>query len=151
MSMQTDRIFAAALAADSDITTAVANRIYSTAIPLPDEDVDNVPVPYIIVSFDGMENLEGTKDSLYEGPEDRVQIGVMVVAANRDALAELVDLVRETIPAYFESYEAPESEDEEDLSELIPVDYKLSAGAVSYDASKPCYWLKLNYDCNTDK
>lgn len=151
MSMQTDRIFAAALAADSDITTTVANRIYSTAIPLPDEDVDNVPVPYIIVSFDGMENLEGTKDSLYEGPEDRVQIGVMVVAANRDALAELVELVRAAIPAYFESYEAPEDEDEEDLSELIPVDYKLSAGAVSYDASKPCYWLKLNYDCYTDK
>ncbi len=151
MSMQTDRIFAAALTADSNITTAVNNRIYSTAIPLPDEDVNNVPVPYIVVSFDGMENMEGTKDSSYEGPEDKVQVGVLVVAANRDALAELVELVRAAIPAYFNSYEAPEGEDEEDLSGLIPYEYKLSAGAVSYDASKPCYWLKLNYDCNTDK
>lgn len=200
MSLQTDRIFFAAIAADSDIVAAVGNRIYSTAIPLPDEDADNVPAPYIIVSFDGMTNLEGTKDCSYEGREDNVKVGVMIVATTRDALADLSEKVRTAIPAFFTSYEAPtnepvaeetaeeaaneetaseetteaateeeatseetteeptvndepepEPEPVEDLSDLIPLDYTLSSGPVSFDADKPGYWLELTYDCYTNK
>lgn len=151
MSMQTDRIFIAALAADAGINADVAGRIYSTAIPMPDEEAENVPLPYIIVTFDGMENDEKTKDDIYEGAEDKVKIGVMVVARTRDALAALVEKVRTAIPTFFTEYESPEDEEEEDLSDLIPGDYTLTAGAVSYDADKPCYWLQLNYDCITNK
>ncbi|MBR7125988.1 MAG: hypothetical protein IKC86_05225, partial [Prevotella sp.] len=63
-SLATDSIFIAAIRSDADIMQEIGGRIYSTAIPLPDEDADNVPVPYIIVTFDGLTNDQTTKDSL---------------------------------------------------------------------------------------
>lgn len=161
--MQTDRIFFEALKADADIVALCTDgdeavRIYNPAVPMPDEELDNVKLPYIVVAFNGMTNGEGTKDSLYEGNEDDVNIGITVVAKNRDLLADLVEKVRAAIPAYFKNYEAPEAgdgdEDEtevEDLSALIPIDYKLSAGAVSYDPDRPCVFIELNYACLTNK
>lgn len=145
MSLQTDRIFYAALAANTTVTTAVDGRIYNTSIALPDEDLDTIPCPYIIVTFDGMNNLDETKDNRYEGDEDRVNIGIEVTHVTRDDLAELVEQIREAIPAYFEGPV------ETELEELVPIDYTLSAGGVSYDPDKPCYFIKLNYACDTNK
>ena len=42
MGLATDSIFIAALSASEDIMEAVGGRIYGTAIPLPDEDAENV-------------------------------------------------------------------------------------------------------------
>jgi hypothetical protein len=67
----------------------IDGRLYSTAIPMPDEDAENVPVPYIIVSFNGLNNEGTTKDDPFEGDTDVVQIGVEVTAVNREQLAEL--------------------------------------------------------------
>ena len=53
MGLSTDSIFITALRASQELTQAVGGRIYGTAIPLPDEDADNVPPPYLIVTFDG--------------------------------------------------------------------------------------------------
>lgn len=145
MSLQTDRIFYAALAADATIAAAVEGRIYNTSIALPDEDLDTIPCPYIIVTFDGMNNLDEIKDNRYEGDEDRVNIGIEVTHVTRDALAALVEQIRAAIPDYFEG-EVPQ-----DLEDLVPIDYALSAGAVSYDPDKPCYFIKLNYACDTNK
>ena len=145
MSLQTDTIFIRALNESSDITAIVDYRIYSTAIPLPDEDADNVDVPYLIVAYDGMNNIDQTKDSEYESDTDQVTIGVTVVAATRQALAELSQLVRQATRQYF-----ADMEDSDEDYHLVPIDYTLSASAVQYDGDKPCYWQTLNYQCETN-
>ena len=150
MSLQTDIIFITALQQSQAIASIVGDRIYDTAIPLPDEDAENVPVPYLIVTYDGMQNDAGTKDNLYEGSEDRVPIGIECVAETRPQLALLTKTVRDVIKAQFiANIEAMEEGSEDDDLRLTPIDYQLSASAVQYDGDKPCYWQVLNYACVT--
>jgi hypothetical protein len=118
----------------------IDGRLYSTAIPMPDEDAENVPVPYIIVSFNGLNNDGTTKDDPFEGDTDVVQIGVEVTAVNREQLAELTQLVRSTIHDYL-------TEDVDDERQTID-DYQFSAEAVQYDSMKPCYWQTIRYQCD---
>ena len=151
MSLQTDTIFIQALQGSQQIAALVDDRIYSTAIPMPEEDAENVDVPYIIVTFDGMQNEQDTKDELYEGSEDRVQIGIEVVAETRPRLAKLSQTVRDTIKAAFvANIEAMEEGSVEADLRLTPIDYQLTASAIQYDADKPCYWQTLNYACETN-
>lgn len=144
MSLLTDIIFVKALRSNAALMSMLpAHDVYNTTIALPDEDMDNAPVPYIIVTFDGMQNEDQTKDG-YEGDTDRVQIGIEVAAQNRPQLGELVSAVRNTVREFFENI----TDADEDYN-LTPQDYALSAGPVSYDQDKPCYWQVLSYNCDT--
>lgn len=134
--LSTDSIFIAALSASEDIMEAVSGRLYGTAIPLPDEEAENTPVPYIIVRFDSLTNGETTKDDLYEGSEDRVQIGIEVVGQTLGHLHDLTQMVRDVVLDYFRS------------NETSVVDYQFSASEIRYDSDKPCYWQVLSYQCD---
>ena len=140
MGLSSDSIFIAALTSSQEVMQAVDGRLYSTAIPMPDEDAENVPVPYVIVTFNGLNNEGTTKDDPFEGDTDVVQIGVEVTAINREQLAELTQLVRSTIHDYL-------TEDVDDERQTID-DYQFSAEAVQYDSLKPCYWQTLRYQCD---
>ena len=135
MSLATDSIFIAAIQSNPALVEQIGGRLYGTAIPLPDEDADNVPVPYIIVAFDGLNNQNETKDDVYESNYDTVNIGVEVTGETIDKLHELTKAVRDTILSYFRSHET-------DIS-----DYTFSADAIQYDSLKPCYWQTLRYQC----
>ena len=147
MSLATDSIFTTALQSNSDLMATLGYvaptltdkgkpaRLYGTAIPLPDEDLDNVPVPYIIVTFDGLNNDTGTKDDRYESEYDRVNIGIEVVGKTLEDLHGLTQMVRDTVLAYFREHETAVS------------DYTFSADAIQYDSLKPCYWQTLRYQC----
>jgi hypothetical protein len=145
MSLQTDRVFFDALKANTTFMAAISNRLYNTAIPLPDNKAANVPAPYVIISFDGFSNDESTKDS-YEGATDNVSVGIMIVAATREKLAELVDAIRTTIESYMENVE----DTDPDFSE-IPVDYHLSGSQISYDPDKNARYIQLTYACSVKK
>lgn len=140
MSLATDGIFVAALRGNSDLMDRIGSRLYSTAIPLPDEDADNVPVPYIIVTFDGLNNEQTTKDNPFESDEDSVNISILCAAANRESLAELMQEIRTTVYEYML--------EQRRLGLYIIDDYTLSADAVQYDSFKPCYWQTLRYVCD---
>lgn len=140
MSLATDGIFVAALRGNSDLMDRIGSRLYSTAIPLPDEDADNVPVPYIIVTFDGLNNEQTTKDNPFESDEDSVNISILCAAANRESLAELMQEIRTTVYEYML--------EQRRLGLSIVDDYTLSADAVQYDSFKPCYWQTLRYVCD---
>lgn len=145
MSLQTDRVFFDALKANATFMAAISNRLYNTAIPLPDNKAANVPAPYVIISFDGFSNDESTKDS-YEGATDNVSVGIMIVAATREKLAELVDAIRTTIESYMENVE----DTDPDFSE-VPVDYHLSGSQISYDPDKNARYIQLTYACSVKK
>ena len=170
MSLQTDRIFIAAIQSDSTLaeklgakaatatTEAVKPRLFTTAIPrayYPNveafvEPVDNCPLPYIIVTFDGLQNDGFTKDDDYEGSTDMVQVSIAIAAESRDDLATLAEEVRQTVKTFMVNYTPPIEPEEEDLSSLIPVDWDFTASAVQYDMNKPCYWQALVYSCDTN-
>jgi hypothetical protein len=138
--LSSDSIFFAALTSSAEVMQTIDGRLYSTAIPMPDEDAENVPVPYVIVTFNGLNNEGTTKDDPFEGDTDVVQIGVEVTAINREQLAELTQLVRSTIHDYLTA-------DVDDERQTID-DYQLSAEAVQYDSMKPCYWQTIRYQCD---
>lgn len=136
MSLATDSIFVEALNSNSELVEAVGGRIYGTAIPLPDEEMDNAPVPYLVVTFDGLNNGAESKDEAYEGEQDTVTIGVAVTAPTLEALHNLTQAVRGTIAAYFQE------------GDTEVEDYQFSANAIQYDALKPCYWQQLVWVCS---
>lgn len=137
MSLATDSIFVSAISSNSELMQGIGGRLYSTAIPLPDEDIDNVPVPFVIVTFDGLTNDQSSKDDPYESDNDSVNISVELVAATREKLADLAEDIRSTIYNYMMAQDGFEIED-----------YQFSADAVQYDALKPCYWQTLHYQCD---
>lgn len=136
MSLAIDSIFIAAIKANNALMQSIGGRVYSTAIPLPDEAADNVPVPYVIVTFDGLTNDTTTKDDPFESDTDQVNIGIEVTAKTRSALAALVSAVRSTIHSYMLE------------NTTIIEDYQFAADAVQYDQYKPCFWQVLRYQCD---
>lgn len=145
MSLQTDIIFVRALRENQELMAQLpAGDVYNTAIALPEPEAENAPLPYIIVSFDGMTNDQTTKDS-FEGDTDTVTIGIEVAASTRKELFDLTQAVRTTVLGFFEQL----PEDDEDFAEA-PLDYQLSATAVNYDDLKPCYWQRLSYQCDVN-
>jgi len=152
MSLETDSIFVSALQSNNDLleiltesidddgTTVIDEtpRLYGTAIGLPDEDADNVPVPYVIVTFDGLTNDQGTKDDRYESDYDTVNIGVEVTAKTLDDLHTLTQMVRDTILSYLRA------------TDTAIMDYNFAAQQIQYDSLKPCYWQVLTYQCDVN-
>ena len=136
MGLATDSIFIAALSQSEDVMEVISGRLYGTAIPMPDEDADNVPAPYVIVSFNGLTNDSQTKDCPYEGDTDSVQIGIEVTADSLGQLHDLTQLIREVVLDYMEN-----------LDDNPVTDYQFSAQPIVYDPEKPCYWQVLNYQC----
>ena len=146
MSLITDKVFYNALAASTDLAAYVDERIYNTSIAVPDEDLLNEPVPYVIITFDGMQNEGYTKDNSFEGDTDKVQIGIEITAADRETLGTIADLVRSTVIAYFEATEGHAIDD----YDLVPQDYNLTSGPIQYDPVKPCFFQTLTYNCDTN-
>ena len=146
MSLQTDIIFVKALRANADLMAQLAaGDVYNTAIALPDEDLDNAPLPYAIVTFDGLTNDIDTKDDPFESDSDSVNISIEIAAKTRNELGQLATAIRRQVHQYFINAD-PTEED----ADLIPHDYQFSAQAVNYDSMKPCYWQVLTYQCDTN-
>jgi hypothetical protein len=146
MSLITDKVFYNALRSNTALMEQVGGRIESTSIPVPDEEFENVPVPYIIITFDGLQNDGFTKDNNFEGDTDHVQVGIEVAADTRDELGDIMQAIRETVVAYFEDTEGHAWDD----YKYIPSNYTLTASPVGYDSMKPCYYQTLNYNCDTN-
>ena len=168
MSLLTDRIFFDALSADTELMTAIGNRLYCTSIPVPDLQAENTPVPYVIITFDGLNNQDTTKDDPFEGGTDQVQIGIEIAANDRVELGNIAQRIRRVIHEDF-SYQWRYTEllradgtplrtsngfllrvleNFDEMIRKMPQDYTFTADAVQYDSMKPCYWQVLHYQCD---
>ena len=145
MSLVTDKVFYNALRSNAELMQAVGGRIESTSIPVPDEQLDNTLVPYVIITFDGLQNDGFTKDNDFEGDTDKVQVSIEVAAESRDHLGQLMQTIRQTIIEYFEDTESHAWDD----YDYIHTNYTLTASPVGYDGDKPCYYQTLMYNCDT--
>ena len=113
---------------------------------MPDDEFENTPVPYVIITFDGLQNDGFTKDNSFEGDTDRVQVCIVVAADTRDDLGDIMQAIRAIIIAYFEDGENHTYDD----YDLVPNSYTFSAGQIGYDPDKPCYYQTLTYNCDTN-
>lgn len=145
MSLITDKVFYNALRSNAQLMQAVGGRIESTSIPVPDEDLPNTPVPYVIISFDGLQNEGFTKDNDFEGNTDKVQISIEVAADDRDKLGNIMQMIRRTVIEYFEDEDGHAWDD----YQYIPTNYTFTASAIVYNPDKPCYEQALTYNCDT--
>ena len=161
MSLITDIVFKEAIMSNAEIRAIVTPaatsyqahpqpRIYNVAIPVPDEDLDNVQVPYIIIMPGTGVNGMSTKDD-YEGDTDTVNIEILVATTTRGQLGKLMKMIRNAVQDFISDYTPPEDDDAEDLSEEIPIDYTLRWSEVFFNAYKPCYYQSFYYQCDTNR
>ena len=141
---QVDKIIYDAIKADEELMTAIGGRMVSTCFEVSPTDADKTPLPNIIVTDDGFQNQQTTKDNVWEACEDSMQVGVDVAAASPQEVKALIRMVRRAV----ENYIGTMYGNGEDIPELE----SLSSDGLAWDWMKPCYYQKLTYQCvtNTD-
>lgn len=144
MSLKTDLFFARSCRRLS-IMEATEGRVFNTGRDEISEEEDKIP--YIIITNDGTQNDEESKDVVAESDYDRDTISVLVVSDTRSHLAELAEEVRKSVKQDVEDMDMDEDMAKE-FGFLIN-DYSFSASAVEYDPSKPCFFQTLTYNCET--
>lgn len=134
-----DEIFFNALRSDSVLMEDVGGRIVSTCFEVGPDEVDNTPLPCIIVMDDGLQNNPDTKDCEWEAYEDRVTASVEVDAKSSKAVKALIRKVRHAIADYIQTLY---NEGEE-----IPKLESIVSNGIAWDWMKPCYHSTLTYNC----
>lgn len=137
-----DEILYDALKADTEFMEAVSNRIKSTCFEVSPDEKDNTPLPCIIVTDDGWQNVPGTKDSVWESEEDTVTASVEVDAKSPKQVKQLVKKVRHAIANYIATI-ASSGED-------IPCLDSVQSEGIDWDWKKPCYYEIVSFTCKID-
>lgn len=137
---QVDEIIYDAILADAALMTAIGERVVSTCFEVSPDEKDNTPLPNIIVTDDGFQNQDTTKDSVWEGEDDEVQVTVDIAAKSPNEVKDLVRMVRRAVSRYiigmYENHEA------------VPELDKLSSDGLQWDWMRPCYYQKLTFNCS---
>ena len=136
-----DELIYEAIVADESLMAIIGDRVVSTCFEIPPTDEDNTPLPNIIITFDGFQNQQTTKDCVWEAGEDRVQVGVDVAASSPDEVKQLIRSVLRAVNAYI--YQMKEDDEE------VPHLESLTSDGIQWDWMKPCYYQRLNYQCTT--
>lgn len=146
--LSTDIFFVSAIKSNEELMAQLpAHDIYNNVAD-PDFDMENVPLPYIIVNNDGGSNDDFSKDNDYESGNDKVSVSVRIVARNRKELDDIASTVRQTIHQYICDMDDQLSAGEEpDGWELKPEEYAFSFSDVAYDMQKPSHYIMFYYTC----
>lgn len=136
---QVDEIIYDAIQADAALMTAIGERVVSTCFEVSPDETDNTPLPNIIVTDDGFQNQDTTKDSVWEGEDDEVQVTVDIAAKSPNEVKDLVRMVRRAVSRYIIGMYGNH--------EVIPELDKLSSDGLQWDWMRPCYYQKLTYNC----
>lgn len=136
---QVDEIIYDAIQADETLMTAIGERVVSTCFEVSPDETDNTPLPNIIVTDDGFQNQDTTKDSVWEGEDDEVQVTVDIAAKSPNEVKDLVRMVRRAVSRYVIAMYGNH--------EAIPELDKLSSDGLQWDWMRPCYYQKLTYNC----
>ena len=138
-------IFYDAIQADTELMEAIGSRVVSTCFEVPPDELDNTPLPNIIITNDGFQNNTSTKDCVWETDEDTVQASVDVAASSPQEVDSLVAKVRKAIDTYITTMYTNGNA----IPELQPG--SPSSQGIEWDWMKPCYYQKITYQCITEK
>ena len=134
-----DEIIYDAICADTALMEAIGSRVVSTCFEVPPAEADNTNLPNIIVTDDGFQNQNGTKDCVWESGEDRVQATVDVAASSPEEVRRLIRMVRRAVENHIILMSATDG--------CIPELDSLSSNGIAWDWMKPCYYQQLSYQC----
>ena len=136
-----DEIIYLAIKADDALMEAIGGRVESTCFEVSPDEPDNTPVPYLIVTDDGLKSSQPTKDDVWEGDgsDDQVQASVIIAGREPREVQRLTRMVRRAVRSYVC--------DMCDQGEEIPTLNALTASQLSWDWEKPCYYREVNYQC----
>ncbi len=137
--LELDEIFYNALTADETIASDTGGRIFSTCVEVPPTDADNTPLPYIIITDDGLQNNQATKDDVWESDEDHVQASVEISAKSPKEVKRLARLCRKAIATYIAT-----------MTGGRPYLTALTTNGTAWDWTKPCYYKTLQYQCDIE-
>lgn len=138
---EVDEIIYDAIRADVTLMEAIGSRVVSTCFEVSPDEKDNTPLPNIIVTNDGFQNQGVTKDSVWEGGDDLVQVTVDIAATSPKDVKHLVMMVRRAVSRYIVQMYT-------DDSISVPELEKLSSDGLQWDWMRPCYYQKLIYQCS---
>ena len=139
--MELDEILYNALVADATLTAYIGgqDRITSTCFEVSPDEQDNTPLPCIIVTDDGLQGGDSTKDDVWESYEDNVQASVEVDAESPKEVKKIIRMVRRAIAVHINTLAAQEK----DIPHLVNV----QTNGVAWDWLKPCYHETISYQC----
>jgi hypothetical protein len=133
-----------ALCANSELVQAVGGRIKSTCFEVPPMEQDNTPLPYIIITDDGMSPSQTTKDNVWMPYLFRVNVGVEIGAASSNEVWDLELKVMKAIADHIKSL-AEQGVDIPYLNEGYP-----QTEGIAWDWNKPCYFDTIHYQCDLE-
>lgn len=136
--MEVDRLIYEAITADQQLMQMIGGRVVSTCFEIPPDQEDNTPLPNIIITDDGFQNNLTSKDCVWEGAEDQVQVTVDIAANSPEEVKQIMRRVRRVVEQYMAA-----------LGRKMPTLLSLSAGQLQWDWMKPCYYKPLVYQCAT--
>ena len=138
-----DEMIYEAIVADESLMAIIGdeNRVTSTCFAIPPDKEDNTPLPNIIITDDSTQNNVSTKDDVWEGCEDQVQVSVDVAADSPEEVRKIMGMVRLAVKRYM----ITRYSQNEHTPELV----SLSADGIAWDWMKPCYYERLTYTCIT--
>ena len=150
MGLLTDSFFVRAIQSNAELMAKLpAGDIYVNVAD-PDIDMENVPLPYIIVNNDGGSEGDTTKDTWSEGIEDKVNISILMVCRSREELADMTLTVRKTISDFMKAtWQRIEAGTPEEGDEIAPTGYQFSFSDIAYIIEKPAHRQMFYYDCTT--
>ena len=144
MTLELDEILYNALVADATLTAYIGgqDRITSTCFEVSPDEADNTPLPCIIVTDDGLQGGDSTKDDMWEPYEDNVQASVEVDAESPKEVKKIIRMVRRAIAVHINTLAAQGKD--------IPRLQNVQTNGVAWDWMKPCYHETISYQCIVD-
>lgn len=141
---QIDELLYDAICADADLIQYIGGeqQVQSTCFEVSPDEKDNTPTPYLIVTFDGFQPSQGTKDAVWESDEDSVSASVEIAAESPDEVHKLTRMVRRAIEKHMCQLYIEDKR--------IPQLNSLRSDGIAWDWLKPCYYTHLTYQVTTN-
>lgn len=138
---QIDELLYDAICADADLIQYIGGeqQVQSTCFEVSPDEQDNTPIPYLIVTFDGFQLSQGTKDAVWESDEDSVFASVEIAAESPREVHKLTRMVRRAIENHMCQLYTN--------GKRIPQLNSLRSDGIAWDWLKPCYYQHLIYQC----
>ena len=141
---QIDELLYDAICADADLIQYIGGeqQVQSTCFEVSPDEQDNTPIPYLIVTFDGFQLSQGTKDAVWESDEDSVSASVEIAAESPREVHKLTRMVRRAIENHMCQLYTE--------GKRIPQLNSLRSDGIAWDWLKPCYYTHLTYQVTTN-
>lgn len=139
--LRLDKIFFDAITSDAALMQTVGGRVKSTCFEVSPDEQDNTPLPYIIVTDEGKQPAQTTKDEEWMPSLWNVGAGIEVGADSPNEVDAISEKVMQAIANHIQM-RSTQGKDIPYLNEGFP-----KADGMAWDWMKPCYFDVAHYQC----